>query len=171
MANSKSASKKSKTPAKRSKSTSTKTATSPKASKSKKRLSWSDSIPEVAQSIVDVYTPDIPRGKRLDYSEASLKTLDKLILDNWGDSSPTDEHLETMTWAFGCYVAQVLQLNYNGVWSDEDDGYYFDGLKSGVGVSPWSWISKRFELGAEEAIAKKYQIAKKLLSKDKRRQD
>lgn len=142
-----------------------------KSPRKSKRSSWSDSIPEVAESIVEVYSSELPRGKKLDYTESSLKTLDRLITDLWGDEGPSDENHETMVWAFGCYVAEVLHRHYNGTWADGSDGLFFDGLESGAGVSPWSWVSKRFEFGSDESIAGKYLFTKKLLSADKKRRD
>jgi hypothetical protein len=126
------------------------------------------SVSEVAQAIVDLFTPDLPKGKKLDYSEASLKTLDQLVSSLWGADGPSEENYEAMIWAFGCYVGEVLQRHYNGVWNEGDDGLFFDGINSGAGVSPWSWIAKRFEFGADEAVAKKYTLAKKLLIQDRK---
>lgn len=126
------------------------------------------SISEVAGAVVEVYAAELPKGKKLDFSESSVKTLDRLISSLWGSDGPSEESQEAVIWAFGCYVGEVLQRNYSGVWDDGDDGLFFYGMKSGSGVSPWSWIAKRFELGDDEATVKKYALAKKLLSADRK---
>lgn len=139
-----------------------------KSSRTKRPPDMAATISEVAQAVVDLYTPDMPKGKALDYSEASLKTLDRLVSSVWGEDGPSEENYEAMTWAFGCYVGEVLQRHFNGVWNEDEDGLFFDGIRSGAGVSPWNWITKRFEFGSDEAVAKKYVLAKKLLSEDKK---
>lgn len=139
-----------------------------KSTRKKKAPDIAASISEVAEAVVEVYSAELPKGKTLDFSESSLKTLDQLISSLWGSDGPSEENQEAMIWALGCYVGEVLQRNYSGVWNDGDDGPFFEGMKSGSGVSPWSWIAKRFEFGTDETVIRKYTLAKKLLSADKK---
>ena len=122
---------------------------------------WFEKIPLVAAAFVD-FVPKKYR-KRLDYSEKSITYLDKIV-DEWhGPDGPSRENIETMIWAYGCYIAEILRRNYDGDWKKNDDGTcYFEG--ESAGVSPWNWMAKRFDSGPSEAIEAKYVLAQSLLS-------
>jgi hypothetical protein len=129
---------------------------------------WAAKITDVADAVVDMLADSAPKGKRLDFSDGSIETLDKLITKLWGDEGPSEQNRETMVWAIGCYVAEVLQRHYHGTWMDGGDGYSFMCEKSGAGASPWNWVAKRFEFGTSESLASKYKLAQSLLSVDKK---
>jgi hypothetical protein len=135
---------------------------------SSKQPEWAAKIPAVAMAVVEMFLNDMPKGTQLDFSEDSIKALDKLIKKVYGEDGPSNENLQTMIWAVGCYVAEVLQRNYNGIWKDEGRGYTFECNISGAGVSPWNWVAKRFESGMSEALASKYKLAQSILADDRK---
>ncbi len=135
---------------------------------SSKQPDWVAKIPLVANAVVEMFSNDLPKGSKLDFSEDSIKVLDKLIKKVWGEDGPSEENIQTMIWSLGCYVAEVLQKNYNGIWKDEGGGYTFECKNSGAGVSPWNWVAKRFETGISEALAPKYKFAQSILVNDRK---
>lgn len=144
-----------------------KTGASPKRP-NRKEPSWAAKISEVADIVVEMFSEALPKGSKLDFSEKSIQALDKVIKRVWGVDGPSEENRHEMNWAIGCYVAEVLQRNYEGIWTNSSDGYSFDCSKSGVCVSPWNWVAKRFEFGMSEALAPKYQFAQTVLAKDRK---
>jgi hypothetical protein len=69
-----------------------------------------------------------------------------------------------MVWAFGAYVAEVIQRNHEGVWVKSENGYDFqcakEGKPTGFVINPWSWVYKRFDEG--DMLAPKYKMAMKM---------
>lgn len=129
---------------------------------------WADKIPDVAQQIVEVFSDAAPKGKQLDLSADSIKVLDSIIKKLWGEEGPSEENREMMIWGMGCYIAEVLQRNYRGVWRDGGDGYVFECENASAGVAPWNWVAKRFDLGMSESLASKYKFAQSILSADRK---
>jgi hypothetical protein len=123
------------------------------------KKSWQE-IEKTAAVFIDEET-----GKKfkLDYSEASIKRLDKMITHIWGNGSPSEDKLDFMVWIFGCYVAAVINKNYLGSWAKNDDGSIHFMSASGFGAAPFNWLAKRFELG--DPIYSKYSFSAKLMSK------
>ena len=91
--------------------------------------------------------------KKLNFSPASLRAFDSLIKRIWKGEPPSDQHLDLIVWAYGAYVAEVIQRNNEGVWM-KDDGVYQFVNPGGFGVFPWAWVKKRFE--EDDLIASKY---------------
>jgi len=97
--------------------------------------------------------------KKLDFTPASLKAFDSLIKRIWSGECPSDEHFDLMVWAFGAYVAEVIQRNNEGFWVKEEGVYQFVN-PGGFGVFPWAWVRKRFE--EDDLIAPKYDTAMRI---------
>ena len=95
-----------------------------------------------------------------DFTPKSLVLLDDAIEDIWGEDGPSEENFNGIVWAYGCYVADVVQRNYKGKWKKSENGGYDYFHEAGmVSFNPWSWVVKRFIDG--DLIAPKYsQIAK-----------
>ena len=146
----------------------TKTTKPPTKRQSTKKPKWAAKISDVADVVVEMFSDDLPKGAKLDFSENSIKSLDKVITSVWGKQGPSDDSRDAMVWALGCYIAEVIQRHYEGTWTDSPDGYSFECSRSGAGVSPWNWIAKRFEFGKIEALAPKYNLAQSMLDKDRK---
>ena len=90
----------------------------------------------------------------LDYSPESALRLDGLI-DEWWPASPPKDTYESMVPAMGAYVGEVLVMQTGAHWiRDSKEGYGVE-FKGQIAF-PLSKVSKRFELGPEQAIAQFY---------------
>ena len=98
--------------------------------------------------------------RKLDFSPASVKIIDGLIKKFWKGKPPSDQYFDTMVWAFGAYVAEVIQRNHEGSWEKLDGVYQFLN-PAGFTVCPWVWVRKRFE-DADELLAAKYDVVMKM---------
>lgn len=95
-------------------------------------------------------------GIPLDGSEASLTDLDDAIEMLWGEARSPEQYFDGIVWGYGCYVADVVQRHHIGEWKPSDDiGYDFISANGPIGINPWHWVEKRFQLG--ELLAPKYQ--------------
>jgi len=47
----------------------------------------------------------------LDYSEESIGSLDDMLDDYFGEGGPSEENFNAMVWAYGSYVAAVIEKN------------------------------------------------------------
>jgi hypothetical protein len=102
--------------------------------------------------------------RKLDLTPTSLSALDRLIKRLWGGEPPSEPNFNTMVWAFGAYVAEVIQRNHEGRWRKFDNEYSFectdDGKPTGFAVYPWAWVKKRFE--ENDLLALKYRNVMKI---------
>lgn len=110
-------------------------------------------------------------GYWLDFSEQSLEELDKMFSDTWGDAGPSEENLNAMVWAFGSYVAIVINTHYSGVWDRErDDGpINFTSASGLIGFNPWNWVAKRFDEG--DSVSEKYSAITKMVDGDRKTEE
>ena len=103
----------------------------------------------------------------LDFSEGSIARLEEMIDDFWGEDGPSKENFDLMVWAFGCYVAAVIETNFNGEWHKEESGELSFVSDSGeVGLKPFNWIAKKFEL--QDSLEAKYDFATNMIKADRR---
>ena len=90
----------------------------------------------------------------LDYSPESAMRLDALI-DEWWPAAPPKDTYESMVPAMGAYVGEVLVMQTGAHWiRDPKEGYGVE-FKGQIAF-PLSKVSRRFELGPEQAIAQFY---------------
>ena len=118
-------------------------------------------ISKLADSLVGVTVADDSKqkwAKMLNFSPVSLKAIDTLIKTVWAGERPSDQYFDTMVWAFGGYVAEIIQRNHEGVWRKSKNHYDFEfrrnGDSTGFRVSPWAWAYKRFDEG--DLLSSKY---------------
>jgi hypothetical protein len=107
-------------------------------------------------------------GYWLDFSEQSLEELDRMFSKNWGDAGPSEESRDLLVYAFGSYVAVVINAHYAGAWDRErDDGpVNFTSASGLIGFNPWNWIVKRFDEG--DSIYEKYSTITKMVDADRK---
>ena len=105
---------------------------------------------------------------KLDFSEASLKRLDQMIIDLWGDDGPSKKSYDNLIWVFGSYIALIVDKNFKGVWTKNSNNQeiWFGASKSGVKFSPYNWIAKKFEFG--DSLESKYTAIADMIEKDKK---
>lgn len=130
-------------------------------------------IPETitlhAQSLLatlkDVLDEDL--YNKLDYSEQSIVLLDN-ILDQWLDENEfSKEGKYNLIRVFGGYLATILQKNFSGKWWH--DGHevvyvlYNGDQQTGVGLTPYSYVSRRLEEG--ETLAEQWEDQEPLVEK------
>jgi hypothetical protein len=90
----------------------------------------------------------------LDYSPESAMRLDGLI-DEWWPASPQKDTYESMVPAMGAYIGEVLVMQTGARWiRDSKEGFGVE-FKGQVAF-PMSKVSRRFELGPDQAIAEFY---------------
>ncbi len=112
-----------------------------------------------------VVAEDNAREFRLDFTESSVARLDQMIDHLWGEEGPSEENVDTMVWAFGCYLAEVIDRRFDGDWvEDSDEGGCFRATRSGITLFPWHWVAERFEQG--ETLAYKYDVLAKMCEGD-----
>lgn len=102
----------------------------------------------------------------LDYSEASLATLDETINKYY----PEGVSLPTTYVLFGAYVGEVVRRNLGGEWERfEGEGPAIVSPEAGFRAYVAAWINKRLQAGDAEPLAFKYKALKQLAfpSRDK----
>lgn len=104
----------------------------------------------------------------LDLSEASIKRLDRMIKDYWGESGPSKEGRDNVIWVFGSYIAAIVDKNFWGSWEESEElgGIAFKAKTGNVRFSPYNWVAKRFDSGDE--LAYKYKVMKNLMRGDRK---
>jgi len=105
----------------------------------------------------------------LDYSEKSIGRLDDMINDYFGDNGPSEKNFNAMVWAYGSYVAAVIDRNFNGNWyRNEDTGEVrFEPETSPIGAKPFNWVAKKFDLG--DSLQEKYVSITNMFKEDRKK--
>ena len=103
----------------------------------------------------------------LDLSEKSIKRLDRMIKVFWGESGPSEEGRDHIIWAFGSYIAAIVDKHFAGSWEESEElgGIAFNSKTSSVRFSPYNWVAKRFDLG--DKLAYKYKVIANLMRPDR----
>jgi hypothetical protein len=99
-----------------------------------------------------------------DFSERSIACMDHFIESKWPDLGPSLENFETMVWIHGCYVAAVLCRHYRGRLVLSDGGGPLFQCTT-VGLNPWEWVRKRFQL--QDGLAAQYEVFTRLAADDR----
>ena len=104
----------------------------------------------------------------LDFSEESIGSLDDMIDDYFGEDGPSKENFDAMVWAYGSYVAAVIDRHFNGDWyKNEDTGEItFEPELSSVGANPFNWVAKKFDLG--DTLQSKYISMTNMFKEDRK---
>lgn len=104
----------------------------------------------------------------LDYSEESIGSLDDMLDDYFGEGGPSEENFNAMVWAYGSYVAAVIEKNFNGHWYENDDTgeVTFEPETSSIGANPYSWVAKKFDLG--DNLQEKYLFITNMFKEDRK---
>ena len=125
-----------------------------------------DAILESAQIVAS--GPDAEKY-RLDLSEDSIKRLDRMIKDYWGESGPSEEGRDNIIWVFGSYVAAIVGQHFTGIWGESEalGGIAFKPKSGKVSFSPYNWVAKRFDVG--DTLAYKYKTVAKLMAADRKK--
>ena len=104
----------------------------------------------------------------LDFSEESIGSLDDMIDDYFGEVGPSEENFDSMVWAYGSYVAAVIDRHFNGDWyKNKDTGEItFEPELSSVGANPFNWVAKKFDLG--DTLESKYVSITNMFKEDRK---
>ncbi len=124
-----------------------------------------DHIKETAEYIAQM---DDAANYDLDFSEESLFSLDDMLEDFYGDEGPSEENWDAMVWAFGSYVAVVINNHFNGEWAknDETGEIIFEAETAGVGLNPFTWVAKKFDI--QDSIKDKYDFIANMMKDDRK---
>jgi hypothetical protein len=99
----------------------------------------------------------------LDWSEASLQTLESILADlhdEFAEERPDDETLTAYAERFGSYLGEVLRRHHGGEWGlVKLDGNEFPGLANQqFGLSwPWAQVHQRLTDGEKHDVAAYYE--------------
>lgn len=125
-------------------------------------------VPEHARHLADVCVAAAQKvsGLTLDYSEASLRSVDSQLGEFHRDHVESGEIASTL-FCFGCYVGEVLVTGLGGRWVPlENSPLKQFGwspmvvvLDSGSSWDPIAKVFKRVDEGESESVAYLYRVA------------
>jgi hypothetical protein len=124
-----------------------------------------NSIKETAEYVAKM---DDAADYALDFSEESIVSLEDMLEDFYGDEGPSEQNWDAMVWAFGSYLAAVINNNFNGEWvkNEETGEIIFEAETAGVGLNPFTWIAKKFD--AQDSIKDKYNFITNMMKEDRK---
>lgn len=103
-------------------------------------------------------------GIGLDYSPASLATIDRIVESMRQDGVTVDQVAETL-FTFGCYVGEVFVRHADGVWRREEDtamrglaGFMVVQLAGDKICNPIGKVFKRLRDGETENLPYFYDV-------------
>jgi hypothetical protein len=104
-------------------------------------------------------------GNKLDYTEATLGNLDKMLdgiaqeLEDAGvreDRIETNESAQGIAEAVGCYIAESIERAHGkGRWLQDENGYGFVS-NSGLVIYPMIWVMKKLLNPPGYSVAETY---------------
>lgn len=134
-----------------------------------------DLMPDKAKPLAEVAVNAVSQmnGLKLDYSPASLKIIDQLVLGFRKEGNSTQSMNKTLI-IFGCYVGEVMVRNLGSKWDNPDKkerslGFDVTGIrgKNGGFSNPIGKVFKLMQNGAEDSVEHFYSVFSKDLTQQK----
>lgn len=131
-----------------------------------------DLMPDQAPKLADVAVTAVAKmsGQKLDYSPASLKIIDQLVLGFRKEGNSAQDINKTLI-VLGCYVGEVMVRNLGYKWDNPTQkeisiGFDVTGVrgKNNVFSNPIGKVFKLLENGQEDSVEFFYSVSSQNLS-------